>query len=76
MPHARRFWLSAIATAAIALPTLAFAQTKIGRDPHRPRLQQDRPAGGLRQADRHRLRMMGLDYATGGTMSVAGRSWS
>ena len=28
MPHARRFWLSAIATAAIALPTLAFAQAK------------------------------------------------
>ena len=71
MPHARRFWLSAIATAAIALPTLAFAQAKGEiRIAHVYSKTGPLEAYGKQTATGF---MMGLDYATGGTMTVAGR---
>jgi branched-chain amino acid transport system substrate-binding protein len=71
MPHARRFWLSAIATAAIALPTLAFAQAKGEiRIAHVYSKTGPLEAYGKQTATGF---MMGLDYATGGTMSVAGK---
>ena len=71
MPHARRFWLSAIATAAFALPTFAFAQAKGEiRIAHVYSKTGPLEAYGKQTATGF---MMGLDYATGGTMSVAGK---
>lgn len=70
MPHARRFWLTAIA-AALALPTLAFAQAK-----GEIRIAHVYSKTGPLEAYGKQTQtgfMMGLDYATGGTMSVAGR---
>mgnify|MGYP003694256483 CR=1 FL=1 len=52
-------------------PATVLAQGK--RHPDRARLQQDRPARGLRQSRPQTGFTMGLDYATGGTMTVAGR---
>ena len=70
MTHARRLWLTTIA-AALALPALAFAQTKGEiRIAHVYSKTGPLEAYGKQTATGF---MMGLDYATGGTMSVAGR---
>ena len=44
-----------------------------GRDPHRPRLQQDRRRSKPMRKQTETGFMMGLEYATGGTMEVDGR---
>ncbi len=70
MTHARRFWLTTIAV-ALALPTLAFAQGKGEiRIAHVYSKTGPLEAYGKQTATGF---MMGLDYATGGTMTVAGR---
>ena len=70
MPHARRLWLASLA-AAFALPGLAFAQGKGEiRIAHVYSKTGPLEAYGKQTATGF---MMGLDYATGGTMSVAGK---
>src|SRR5512147_319229 len=70
MTHARRFWLTTIA-AALTLPALAFAQGKGEiRIAHVYSKTGPLEAYGKQTATGF---MMGLDYATGGTMTVAGK---
>ncbi len=70
MTHARRFWLTTIA-AALALPAVAFAQGKGEiRIAHVYSKTGPLEAYGKQTATGF---MMGLDYATGGTMTVAGK---
>lgn len=70
MTHARRFWLTTIA-AALALPAVAFAQAKGEiRIAHVYSKTGPLEAYGKQTATGF---MMGLDYATGGTMTVAGK---
>ncbi|MGD9834015.1 MAG: substrate-binding domain-containing protein [Piscinibacter sp.] len=70
MTHARRIWLTTLA-AALALPTLAFAQGKGEiRIAHVYSKTGPLEAYGKQTATGF---MMGLDYGTGGTMTVAGR---
>jgi branched-chain amino acid transport system substrate-binding protein len=72
MPHVfRRRWLGAIAAAVLALPTLALAQAKGEiRIAHVYSKTGPLEAYGKQTATGF---MMGLDYATGGTMTVAGK---
>ncbi|WP_341888864.1 substrate-binding domain-containing protein [Variovorax sp. YR752] len=72
MPHApRRLWLGAIAAAALALPAIALAQAKGEiRIAHVYSKTGPLEAYGKQTATGF---MMGLDYATGGTMTVAGK---
>ena len=70
MSHARRLWLTSFA-AALALPTFAFAQGKGEiRIAHVYSKTGPLEAYGKQTATGF---MMGLEYATGGTMTVAGR---
>lgn len=70
MTHARRFWLTTIA-AALTLPALAFAQGKGEiRIAHVYSKTGPLEAYGKQTATGF---MMGLEYATGGTMTVAGK---
>jgi len=70
MTHARRFWLTTLA-AALALPAIAFAQGKGEiRIAHVYSKTGPLEAYGKQTATGF---MMGLDYATGGTMTVAGK---
>ena len=72
MPHApRRRWLGAIAAAVLALPAIALAQAKGEiRIAHVYSKTGPLEAYGKQTATGF---MMGLDYATGGTLTVAGR---
>jgi hypothetical protein len=66
-PHPGR--LAALATA------LAPRFRPVGRNPHRPRYSKTGPLEAYGKQTQTGL-MMGLDYATGGTMAVAARrSW-
>jgi branched-chain amino acid transport system substrate-binding protein len=71
MPHARRLWLTSLAAAALALPAIAFAQSKGEvRIAHVYSKTGPLEAYGKQTATGF---MMGLEYATGGTMTVAGK---
>jgi branched-chain amino acid transport system substrate-binding protein len=72
MPHARRrLWLGTLAAAALTLPSFAFAQAKGEiRIAHVYSKTGPLEAYGKQTATGF---MMGLDYATGGTMTVAGK---
>ena len=72
MPHAhRRLWLGTLAVAALSVPTFALAQSK-GEIKIAHVYSKTGPleAYGKQTATGF---MMGLDYATGGTMTVAGK---
>ncbi|TXC66880.1 ABC transporter substrate-binding protein [Piscinibacter aquaticus] len=70
MTHARRFWLTTLA-AALAMPALAFAQGKGEiRIAHVYSKTGPLEAYGKQTATGF---VMGLEYATGGTMTVAGK---
>ncbi|WP_298835328.1 substrate-binding domain-containing protein [uncultured Piscinibacter sp.] len=72
MPHARRrLWQVTLAAAALSLPAFAFAQAKSEiRIAHVYSKTGPLEAYGKQTATGF---MMGLDYATGGTMTVAGK---